>query len=264
MRFGKLFFVITLFAAISMTVFMVGCSSDSTTTPVADNGYSTVQAEFGLYTDSLAAQFDNNLGVYHHLWAVDPNILIAYSPVNPDSTVTVAGWHVIYASDLVAGYTRYLVDSLQFTAHGQVQLLAVGADQMQVIRHWGVENADTTVTHRNVDVSASFTYSGLTGTTVTVNGSRNTTIETKIVGTNSTVKRDFAINMGVSNITIAKSGPYCPQTGTITGTIVQTVDNGGVPVTTSWQYNVAIDAGVMTGEVTAGAWSASVTGDLCQ
>ncbi len=264
MRFGKLFFVISLFALISMAMLVAGCSDDKTTTAaIPDNGYSAVQAEFGLYSDSLAAQLHTNLQVYHQLWAVDPNILIAYSPVNPDSAILVGGWHVVYATDLVAGYTRYLVDSVQFRANGQVQTFANGADQMQVIRHWGVENPDTTITFRNVDVTATFMYSNLKTDTVHVTGGRSTIVQTKNVGT-TTVKRDFTIDMLATDITVPNDGAYCPQSGTITGNIVQTVDNGSVPVTTSWQYDVTISAGTISGEVTAGAWQASVTGNLCQ
>ncbi len=268
MRSQKLFFVATL-AACALAALLVGCSKDSSpvTPPVSDNGFNAVQSEFTNFADSLVAQFGVHLDAYTTALAGD--IQVAYSPINPDSTVLAdGGWHVVYASDLIAGYDFYLVDSIRFLSHGNVQNVALGADQMHVIRRWGVQNPDTTADYRNIEVASSFLFGGLNSDTATVWGGRQATLHTKQVTTAATVKRTYEIAMVATGIVIPKSSngwtKGCPQSGSINGTIVQTVDDGNVPVTTSWNYEVTATAGVLDGTVTAGSWTKTFTAPLCQ
>lgn len=268
MRSQKLFFVATL-AACALAACLVGCSKDSTPTtpPVSDNGYNAVQSEFTNFADSLVAQLGVHLDAY--TTALAGNIEVAYSPINPDSTIlTNGGWHVVYASDILAGYDLYLVDSIRFISHGNVQDNAMGADQMHVIRRWGIQNPDTTGNYRNIDVASSFIFSGLNTDTAAVWGGRQSTIHTKQVSTAATVKRTYDIQTVATNVMIPKANngwtKGCPQSGTIGGTVVQTVDDGNVPLTTSWNFDVTVTAGVMDGTVTAGSWTKSFTAPLCQ
>jgi hypothetical protein len=268
MRFGKLFFVITLVCAASVAV-MLGCSSDSTTTNspvVEDNGFSAVQAEFNGYTDSLISQFSANLKAYQGLQGTDT--AIAFSPVNPDSTIVSDGWHIVYATDLLAGYTRFLVDSIQFLSGGHVQANAIGADQMEFVRHFSIENPDTTAAYHNDNVISALLFSGLNSQTTTVTGGRTSVINTKSIAGGSTVKRTFTIQMNVASVVIPRAAlgwsNGCPQSGGITGTVVQTVDRGSVPVTTSWQYELTAEDGSLSGTVTAGSWQKTITSNVCQ
>ena len=272
MRSRNVFFVIALIAATTTVAFLAGCSKDSATAPavVDDGGLSLASAEFDLVADSLVSQFATTVGIVSDaaIPFMDTSIVGAYAPVDPDSIVVVGGgWHVVYAEDVVAGYTRYLVDSLQFRKNGHVQPDAHAADEVAIVRHWGVNNPDTTVSYRNLNVNSVFVISGLTTNAATVLGGRTGTVETKVVTPTNTVKRTIDVSTQVTGWTVVKgtngfhSG--CPQSGTITSTIDVTVDRGEIPVTTSWQYNVTADNGTLTGTVTAGSVEKTYTKDVC-
>jgi hypothetical protein len=272
MRSRNVFFVIALIAAATTVAFLAGCSKDSATAPAAvdDGGLSLASAEFDLIADSLVSQFATTVGIVSDAAVpfMDTSIAIAYSSVNPDSVVVEgAGWHVVYAEDIVAGYTRYLVDSIQFRGNGHVQPDAHNADEVAIVRHWGVNNPDTTGSYRNVEVNSVFVISGLKTQTATVLGWRVGTVETKIATVGTTVKRTIDMETHVADWAVVKgtngfhSG--CPQSGTITSTIDVTVDRGEIPITTSWQYNVTAENGTLTGTVTAGSVEKTYTRDVC-
>jgi hypothetical protein len=271
MRSGKFFFVAGLVVMFALIGLIIGCSSNKDASPVsglseADIQYSAVTAEVNQFVDSTVAQFVGGLDI---ALQDDQNgqtdiITGAYSSQNPDSVVTNGGWHVVYSSDVVAGYNAFLIDSIQFQHLLIPQDKRAGADAMVVSHHFSVTNPDTTVDYRNNDVQSTLRFNGINLSSATINGIRTQIVTVKTDFT----KRTFNIQMVVSGVTVPKANngwvKGCPASGLIQGSVDYTIQRGSsVPTTTTWNYSITIDNGTATATVVAGAYSKSYTAPVC-
>lgn len=266
MRSGRFVFVVTSGALLALVSLIAGCSDDKPVVPVnpADAQYDLVTTEVAQYLDTVIAQFANGLTMAAQDGDVTNVITQSYSPVNPDSLLTGDGWNVVYVADIVAGYNSFRIDSIQFRHQGMPQDVVTGADAMALIQNWSFENPDTTVDYRNLDVHSVFVFSNINTDNAVVNGVRNQTIETKTNG----VKRDYEIQFSYSGVTIPNANNNwengCPQSGLIQGTVNLTQQSGSnIPTTTSWDFEITIDNGDASVNVTAGPYNRSFTSPLC-
>jgi len=266
MRSGKMVLVVASCALISLVWLIGGCSDDKPVVPVnpADAQYQQVTAEVGQYLDTLITQFAAGLTMAAQDGGATDVVTSSYSPINPDSLLTGNGWNVIYATDLVAGYNSFRVDSIQFRHLGLPQDEVNGADAMAIVHNWSIENPDTTVDYRNIEVRSVLVFSSINTDDAVINGMRNQVISTKAGG----FKRDFDIQMSISGVTVSNANNGwqngCPSSGLIQGTVDFTQQSGsGLPTTTSWNFEITITDGAADVTVTAGPYSRSYSSTLC-
>ena len=266
MRSGRIIFVVASCALVALVSLIAGCSDDKPVVPVnpADAQYDLVTTEVGEYLDTIIVQFANGLTMAAQDGGVVDVVTNSYSPINPDSLLTGDGWNVVYASDIVAGYNSFRIDSIQFRHQGLPQDVVTGADAMALVQNWSIENPDTTVNYRNLDVHSVFVFSSINTDNAVINGVRNQTINTKT----GAIKRDYDIQMSFSGVTVPNANNNwengCPQSGLIQGTVDLTQQSGSsIPTTTSWNFEITIDNGDVSVTVTAGPYSRSYTSPLC-
>ncbi len=266
MRSGKIALVVASCALFSLVCLLAGCSDDKTVAPVnpADVQYQLVTTEVNQYLDTVIVQFASGLTMAEQDGGVTDVVTESYSPIDPDSLLTGDGWNVVYATDLVAGYNSFRIDSVQFRHQGIPQDVVSGADAMAIVHNWSFENADTTVDYRNIQVRSVFVFSAINTDNAVVNGMRNQVINTKV----GSVKRDFDIQLNMSGVTISNAGNNwengCPASGLIQGTVDLTQQSGSnVPTTTSWSFEITIEDGEASVVVTAGPYSRTSTLTLC-
>ena len=266
MRSGKVVLVVASCALITLVCLIGGCSDDQPVVPVnpADAQYQQVTAEVNQYLDTAIAQFATGLTMAEQDGLVTDVITNAFSPIDPDSLLSGDGWHVVYTTDLVAGYNSFRVDSIQFRHQGLPQDNLPGADAMAIVHNWTIENPDTTVNYRNSEVRSVFVFSSIDTEDAVINGTRYQAIHAK----GGEFKHDFDIQMSFSGVTVSNANngweTGCPLSGLIEGTVDFTQQAGSsLPTTTSWDFEITIENGEAAFTVTAGPYSRSSTSTLC-
>ena len=266
MRSGKKVFLVASCVLISLLWLIGGCSDDQSVVTVdpADAQYQQVTAEVGKYLDTIVAQFAAGLTMAAQNGGATDVITTSYSPINPDSLVTGDGWNVVFATDLVAGYNSFRIDSIQFRHQGIPQDEVNGADAMAIVHNWTIENPDTTVSYRNLEVRSVLVFSSINTDNAVINGIRNQAIHLKA----DQFKQDYDIQMSMSGVTVSKANngwqSGCPSSGLVQGTVDFTRQYGsGLPSTTSWNFEMTITDGVADVNVTAGPYSRSYSSPLC-
>lgn len=269
MRSGKFFFIAGLIMSLALIALVIGCSKDKNpvnTENPEDVQYNLVTSEVNSFLDTMVTQFAGGLeiGLQDDQNGQTDVVTTAYSPINPDSILTNGGWHVVYISDIVAGYTIFRVDSIQFQRNQVPQDRLSGADAIAIVHRLNITNPDTTANYRNKDVRSIYVISGINTSSATINGARTQVIETKI----GDIKRTFNIDMSVSGVTVPKANDGwtkgCPESGLIHGTVDYTAQSSSsIPTTTTWNYSIEIDNGTVTATVTAGPYSKSYSAPVC-
>lgn len=266
MRSGKMVLVVALCALTSLLSLIGGCSDDQSVATVdpADAQYQQVTAEVGQYLDTIIAQFASGLALADNDGPVIPVINDMYSPIDPDSLLSGDGWSVVYASDIIAEYSTFRIDSIQFRHQGIPQDLVNGADAVAIVHNLTVVDPDTTGSYRNLEVRSVLVFSSIDTDDAVINGMRHQTINVKA----DRFKQDYDIQMSMSGVTVSKANNGwqngCPSSGLIQGTVDFTRQYGsGLPSTTSWNFEMTITDGVADVNVTAGPYSRSYSSPLC-
>ncbi|PWB71826.1 hypothetical protein C3F09_07410, partial [candidate division GN15 bacterium] len=139
-----------------------------------------------------------------------------------------------------------------------------GSDAMAVVHNWSYENPDTTQDYRNVQVRSVLVFSNINTDNAVINGTRNERIQVK----SGVFSRDFDIQMQFNGVTVPSANQGwtkgCPSAGTVQGTVDFTQQSGtGLPVTTTWTFQIAITNGGADVQVSAGPYTREYTCTLC-
>ncbi len=277
MRSHKITVALGLLALTVFTIGMVGCGgSDNNPTSTAgsltDPSFMAVQDQVDNIVDSTLTNIVNG---FQNLTNVsgDGNVNpVFYGPVQPDSDVVSAtyadGWHVVLVARTRAAYNTMLRDSVQFFVNDEISQLPAGVDSLYYRHQWQFNFGDTSVTHLGMSSQATLTISGLQSTTATIDGTHETSVNTKQVTADSTVWRSFGINAEVTNLEVSKSfvgwAQGCPNSGTISGTVEMTYQkDDAASVATAWNFTATFTDGTMAVTVTKGTTSWHYSTDVC-
>jgi hypothetical protein len=275
MRSGKFSFVVLGFVLIGLFCLLAGCSKDKEAAPIAQNPddvqYQAVTVEVNLFMDSTIAHLGQALSLCqdHGIISIDSEIVAENSPFDPDSLVTNGGWHVIYKTSLVAGYNVTRIDSLQFR-HDQIPTQDIqGADNLLVVRNWSVDNPDTSGNYRNFDVTTHITVTGINGQLASGFGTTNYNLVSRTLSDGVSTVKTYEMDMNISALAVPRANfgwvVGCPESGLISGQVNLTTAIGtNVPATTTWEYEITIEDGLATYDVTAGGYSKTGTYQVCE
>ena len=271
MRSGKTIFVLSLTVIASLALIIGGCSDDKPTQyqpTEQDLNYAAVSEETNEVLDSAVSSFASALELFAMQTPSDTAISVVYSPINPDSVNAENNWYVVFASELATGYSRSLIDSIQFRKNNIAQESALDADQMSLRHHFGLEYGDTTGIFRNREGYANFEFTNLNTNSATINGVREIGIQTRAEVNDVPWRRDFSIELNFANVTVPRSGDNwlrgCPDGGTVTGTVsLVSVRGTADPVESVWAFEIVFDSGTAEVTVTSGTYSRSYTTTLC-
>lgn len=271
MRSGKMFFVLSLFLVAIVALIISGCSDDKKpTAPLTDQdqNYNAVSDEANEALDSAISTFASALSVYDIQQPIDTAVDVVYSPINPDSVNTEGTWYVIYASDLATSYSWSRVDSLKFASGASPLPSGVGATRASVRHHFELEYGDTTGIYRNREGNASFEFTGINTNTATVNGTRDITISSRAEVNGAEWRRDYTIEMTFADVAVPKAdGNFrrgCPNSGTVTGTVVLSAAKNDVSLgESSWDFEATFDNGTVEVTITNDTYVRTYTTTVC-
>ncbi len=266
MRARKLFTLLTVAALAAVTTIAVGCGGDDNVTS-GETPFNQTTA-YQLVTDQVNGVVDELLDAattgFDNTGGVTPPPVFAEAP---DSTIVGDGWTVYWRSNLAAGVSTMIIDSIQFRANGVVQETANGADEI-VVRHISQQTStDTTQTFENHNLNVLFTISNLDQTTATGTGTVALTMNAKTVGT-TTIREDYSVTGTLTGFQASKSGQNwvsCPNVGSASVTVEAEIQSGSQTAAQSdWTVVGTFTNGSMSATVTSGTNQASYTQVFCQ
>jgi len=252
----------------------IGCSDDETSTGTVGNlndpEFLEVHGQVSELVDSTLTWFSEGLGSMSHVLGDSMINPIYYGPSGPDaktdssSVAYINGWHIIYFAYNAGDYYTVQVDSIQFRNGEIYQQNVSGLDAIRFRHNWQYDVLDTTATHCNYTTNTNFSFDNLDQGQCTVTGICNWIANSKQVWADSTVWRQFNVDVDITSGKIDKTGSGwaqgCPRSGNISADVAMIYQkNESVPDTTNWNVNISFNYGVASTTVTCGdvTWSYS-------
>lgn len=275
MRSRKLMLLLGTVVVLAASLTFYGCSKDDSPTGQVGNlnnpEFLAVHEQVSDFVDSTLAWFNDGLGSMNRLAAdtvVDP---ILYGPTDPNAITDSAsviytddGWHVVYFEFHADAYSSILVDSIQFRKAGVYQQGVADLETLLYKHNWGYNSSDTTVTHTDYTGNVDYLFDNLDEQQCTVTGTTSWDAHSKFVSADSTVWRDFEIDVTYTGGRIDKTGSGwaqgCPESGTFSVDVEMTYQkDAGTPVVTVWNVTVTFNSGIAAVVATQGetTWSYS-------
>lgn len=281
MRSRNSLVLVGLTAICLAALFFVGCSDDDGVTR-GNSGpdlYQVAQDQSNESLETTVEYLDDVLNTIHLVLAdledevLDDTLILQHlGPLPQDSSDTPtdeARWWVRYSSDLQAGVSSSMVDSIRWL-NGIVPVARPrDADGVDFRRHYSVTAADTTVTYENLDVTASLTFTGIDGSTAIVSGAISFDIQSRHVQADSMAWESYVTGVEIPGVTVVKNGDYwdqgCPSSGTCQISMEQTFkQNAGTEQEVAWTFDVTFAQGVASADVSNDAGlSASYQAVIC-
>lgn len=281
MRFQKQFLVLGLVLLISAAVMLAGCGSDDNETKtiagsLSDPNFVAVQSQVDAFIDSTVSNLKNSFWSLQTV-AIDNDITNnRYTfniPINPLTDIVTSsytsGWHIIYINQPRETFGIVVTDKFRFFENDAIVEFGANSDSLYYVHNWIYTVGDTSVSHNTFVGFSNYICEDLTTVTATVNGTQNLSLNIKNVGESSTTWRNFEITAELNNIKVNRSGQGwgdngCPVSGTISGTVEMTFQDGeSTPVTTVWTVNVSFNQGTMSATISHGDILWSYSNDLC-
>ncbi|MBU8934197.1 MAG: hypothetical protein KOO62_09350 [candidate division Zixibacteria bacterium] len=275
MRSCKLMLLLGTVAIVAASLAFYGCSSDDTSTGTVGNlndpEFLAVHEQVSEFVDSTLIWFSDGLGSVSTLatdTTVDP---VHYGPTDPNAetdesyvTYTDDGWHVIYFEFHTDDYSSVIMDSIQFRKDNAYQQGVTDLEALLYKHNWVYNALDTTVTHSIYAGNADYQFDNMDQELCSVEGSSGWNVKSKYVSADSTVWREFDVDVTYASGQISKSSfgwtQGCPETGTFSADIEMIYQkDADAPDTTNWNMNVTFNSGMAAVVATCGetTWSYS-------
>ncbi len=272
MRFRATMLVVGLIALV--TLGLVGCSDDSPTTPsdpgITSTQYPVVKAEVSTSLDTTVSVIQKGIELASDINTGGVGNLddILLNPSFVDSLVSQNTWHVLYGSNISAGVSTTIIDSVQYSHDGVAQVEAQNANTITLHHTFTSSNENTSDSYRNIESGTDLVITGLDGDAAVVNGTYSLTLTAQVVSGSDVIVRDYVVTGTLTDVTISRSAGWsegCPVSGTISMAVALShIVNDGAATETGWEFEADFDNGVAQVTATQGDETASYKKSICQ
>jgi hypothetical protein len=272
MRFRATMLVVGLIALVTLGV--VGCSDDSPTTPsdpgITSTQYPVVKAEVTTSLDTTVEVIQKGIELASDINTGGVGDLddILLNPSFVDSLISQNTWHVLYGSDISAGVSTTIIDSVQYARDGVPQVDAQNANTITLRHTLTTTNENTAGSYRNIESSTNLVFTGFDGDAAVVNGTYSLILTAQVVSGSDVIVRDYVVEGTLTDVTISRSAGWsegCPTSGTVSLALAMTyIINDGAAVETNWEFDADFENGVAQVSATLGDETASYKKSICQ